>query len=185
MLHAVAHLFPIIVILAAAAPASAAALWLVRRRLPPLARPWVRRLGAAAGAVGIVLAITAFARTAARREQREWPHTEGRIVAARVVGERSFVPEIAYEYTVGATRYAGTCDRNVPLFGNKRRDYDVARKEAARYGEGEAVTVYYDPEDPSRSTILPEPRWNDYAQTGLGVFLWAGGVVMVWWPRRR
>lgn len=155
-----------------------------RRRLPGVP-PWVTVLGLVLGAVGIVMAAYAFPRLVQGFEERSWPTVRGTVTESTVVGDRSFVPRIAYAYRVDGERYESSGDRNVPLFGNKRRTREVAEKEAAGFPEGSAVTVYYNPDNPAESTIMPEPRWNDYFQSGLAVFLFGAGLFLVLWPRAR
>lgn len=151
----------------------------------PAAKPWISFLGFVLGIAGIWLAIVAFGRVTDRIATRDWPTAEGRIVESTVTGDRSFAPRITYEFEVAGKQFGGTSDRNVPLFGNKRRNMEVAAKEIEAYPVGAPVTVYYHPKDPSQSTIMPEPRWNDYAQSGLGVFLFAAGLFVVTLPIAR
>lgn len=162
----------------------AVGLRLVLRRVLPQVPPVVRLIGLGAVIAGVVLAYFAFGRVTDGLAQREWPTVPGVIVSSEVTGERSFVPRIEYTYQVGSETYTASSDRQVPLFGGKRKTREVAEKVAAEYLPGMEVSVYYDPLDPSRSTILAEPRWNDFAQTGLGLFLFGGGWFLILLSRR-
>jgi len=157
---------------------------LVLPRALPQVPPAVHLLGLGAVLVGVVLGYFAFGRVADGLAQREWPTVQGVIVKSEVTGERSFVPRIEYTYQIGEKTLTGSSDRHVPLFGGKRKTREVAEKVAAEYLPGMDVSVYYDPVDPWRSTIQPEPRWNDFAQTGLGLFLFGGGLFLMLLSRR-
>jgi len=135
--------------------------------------------------VGTILAIIAFARVDQAMAWQKRPTVRGVVTRAIVTGESSFAPEIDYSFTVDSVTYTGSSDRHVPLFGNRRRTLEVAEKEVATFEPGTPVTVYYNPRNPEENTIQPEPRWNDLAQTGLGVFLFAGGLFMLLLPRKK
>ncbi len=156
----------------------------LRRIALPAKRTGLLLLGIAGGVAGVVLAVSAFDRLAERFERRDWPTVDGVIASSIITGERSFAPRITYEFTLNGRRYSGISDRNVPLFGNKRRNMEVAEKEIAGFPPGTPVTVYYDPGDPNRSTIMPEPRWNDYAQSGLGILLFGVGLFLTLLPKK-
>lgn len=159
-----------------------AVLWHARKW--PTAPKWVNGLGVLVTAGGIVLSLVASEKVSDALARMSRPVTEGTVISSRVVGERSFAPEIVYAFFVDSVRYTGSTDRHVPLFGNKRRTREVAEKEVSAYPPGRTVTVFYDPVNPAESTIMPEPRWNHIAQAGLGVFLCFGGTVLILLPRR-
>jgi hypothetical protein len=170
-------------ILGVAAVLAVVARLIFGRRLPGVP-PWVTVLGFVLAGIGIVLAVYAFPKLIRSFEERSWPTVTGTVVESTVVGDRSFVPRIEYAYAVNGKEYTGADDRNVPLFGNKRRTHEVAEKESASFPVGSSVRVYYDPENPAEATIMPEPRWNDYFQSGLGVLLFGCGLFVLLWPRR-
>ena len=159
-----------------------AVLW--RARKWPTAPKWVIGLGVLVTAGGIVLSLMAIGKVGDALARMSRPATEGTVISSQVVGERSFAPEIVYEFFVDSVRYTGSTDRHVPLFGNKRRTREVAEKEVSAYPPGREVVVFYNPVNPGESTIMPEPRWNHIAQAGLGLFLCFGGIVLMLLPRR-
>lgn len=85
-----------------------------------------------------------------------WPTTNGRITESKVgwtmVGARGTSRPVAYhhlryDYEVGGQPYRGT---RAQFFSDSGVDKDVAR-----YPSGSEVTVYYSPDNPSKSVLIP------------------------------
>ncbi len=158
---------------------------LLRRRAPGVPA-WVRILGVVIVMMGGVLGYTAFERLANELSiQKSWPTVTGNVIESKVIGEPSYFPEVIVAFEVAGETYTVADDHNVPQFGNKRKMYEVAEKTIAEYPEGAEVTVFYNPNDPSEAAIWPEPRWNDYFQSGLGVLLVAAGIFLAALPSKR
>ncbi len=175
----------LLITLATVGAATAALRYAVPRRRFPAAPAVVALIGVVAMVGGVWLAEFASTRVATAYAKREWPAVSGVVTKSTVTGEDSYAPEVDYRFVIDSVTYTGTSDRHVPFFGNRRRTLEVAQKEVASLKPGTTVTVFYNPLDPTDNTIQPEPRWNDLAQSGLGVFLFAGGLFMVLWPRRK
>lgn len=118
---------------------------------------------------------------------RHWECTEGDILSASLehrrgmhaeVGTHSpgtFVPVIAYEFTVMGRVYRGS--RIAPTGDVSTSMRESMERKIAPYQPGERVPVYYDPSDPNRCSLTLQPD-------GLGLtmimlvagLLWAGGA---------
>lgn len=96
--------------------------------------------------------------TAANRASLSWVETMGRVVKSRVEvsgGDYvSVMPRVVYEYEVNGQNYKSELIRAGDKFlriqtGGSRTAYDIVDK----YPEGSAVTVYYNPQNPSEAVL--------------------------------
>jgi len=94
---------------------------------------------------------------------KNWPTSEGKIISSGTRwqnmstsgGSSTLIAEVVYEYRVNDRLFQG--DRiSMGQFGSK--DADHAKQEAAQYPENSLVTVYFDPDDPSKALL--EPGWG-------------------------
>lgn len=127
--------------------------------------------------LGALLAVWRGARSLEARSQRDWPVVTGRVVASRLGAGLNYRPEVVFRYGVGDRQYTDTSSLHAPGFGGTRDRLDVAEKLLRDHPANAAVSVYYDPSVPERSTLLPGPTWDLYVQTGLGLSL----LVVVGW----
>ncbi|XVJ58797.1 MAG: DUF3592 domain-containing protein [Tepidisphaera sp.] len=116
----------------------------------------------------------------------EWPTCEGVIVDSRVE-ERTAVrggnhhePIVRYRYVVNGVDRLGSDTSFNPI----RIDRQSAYEFIAKYPVGQAVRVWYSPEDPTRSVLDASPA--DWSAAGLlGVilaFVTTGFALAVFWP---
>ena len=125
-----------------------------------------------------------------------WTETKGRVVASGVETRRDVGatdgpaaprryehrPAVRYTYTAGGATY--TADR--VRFGENTAERGEgararAQAEADRYPEGQDVSVFYDPDDPSRAVLEPGRQSTPWIlivgllASGMGVaLLWSG-----------
>lgn len=125
-----------------------------------------------------------------------WQTTHGKIISsqvgtsARSMDRRSppkYYPELTYEYVVDEHTYRG---ERRGIGGEIGLAENAARDIVARYPAGAAVTVYYDPAQPSEALL-------ERAVTGLqtkhilvpfligAAILAAGLLFVVWWMSER
>jgi hypothetical protein len=100
--------------------------------------------------------------------------------------EVEFYPRISYDYaandrTLTGERIYSTLDREQEpgeLVGKEFDNRNRARNVAGRFSPGETVTVYYFPDDPSRSFLIkPTVDWLFVGGAGLfGLVFSLGGV---------
>jgi Protein of unknown function (DUF3592) len=114
---------------------------------------WSCGLFAVVAAGGILVA--AGVKALEIRRARRWPSTEGRVIASRVEarrsrpgGDLSNQPFVQYEYVVGGRTYRGA---RVDV--GERTPGSELEAVLARYPVGAAVTVFYDPADPSKALL--------------------------------
>jgi hypothetical protein len=95
------------------------------------------------------------------------------------------VPRIAYEYRVGGQIYrSNRVWAGEAVFGTS----DEAHRVVERYRPRQAVTVYYDPDDPATAVLEPGGNWTRWLHmVVIGTMLTAMGFAMVgiaawgWW----
>ena len=103
--------------------------------------------------VAAVFINAAASRWLAARASRSWPGADGVIIESRLTSNCSHCwPVINYRYVVNGQSYvgdrlvAGTQDYYGPL---------EAEAKVAQYAVGSNVTVFYDPSNPSMSSLEP------------------------------
>lgn len=84
-----------------------------------------------------------------------WISAPGRIVSSEVVrrvhkGRASYTPRVVYEFTHQGRSYSGR-EIEVGLFGSAAESVESLARD--RFPVGRAVTVYFDPRDPSDSAL--------------------------------
>jgi hypothetical protein len=125
-----------------------------------------------------------------QREARDWPTTAGIVIEAQVVpvsgrGGRSYAPVARYRYQVAGRSY-----RSDRIWfagqGQTWRDADEAAAFLEPYAPGTAVTVTYDPDDPSTAILLHSPHpWPILLGLPAGLAFLVPGVVILARLRRR
>lgn len=122
------------------------------------------------------------------REVATWPSTTGTIIASSYEmsgsGEETrYTIKVQYTFEVDGKELQG----NKLFPGRSQRAYAHRRevdKALGRYPEGQKVTVYYDPEQPSRAGLLREPEISTLFGVGLGAFFGfiglCGTLIALW-----
>lgn len=108
------------------------------------------------GAVAYFIINRSKQRQAVQQDSATWLNVKGRVLKSRVQvsgGDHvSVYPFIEYEYSVGGQSYIGRDvrpgDSLMKRYG-QTESYDIVEK----YPAESDVTVYYDPDDPSRSCL--------------------------------
>ncbi|MFC1555514.1 DUF3592 domain-containing protein [candidate division KSB1 bacterium] len=125
--------------------------------------------------VGVLLTLDQYYEYRDYRAMMNWDTIEGTIISSEVIGTRAFRPEVVYMYNVSNFEYSGVSDLQLPGFGGRRSKYDAAEKLARQYPAGNAVSVYYNPDDPSVSRLTIKIPVEVYLKFGLGGFLLFAG----------
>ncbi len=136
-------------------------------------------LGLVLALCGAALVLISFRSLGISEDRRHWPSVSGEVLQTQVAGHRAFHPEIVYSYSVGGTQFIDTTAMDSPAFGGRNSKYDVAREIVAEYPKGKAVIVYYDPANPSQSTLHPFAPWNLFGRVSFGSILYGGGIFLV------
>jgi hypothetical protein len=126
------------------------------------------------GIGALLIAARAWRERAQARQARLWPHTMGQVVASTVrettvrvrVGTSTgryrmaprYAPQVLYAYEVHARPYQNDRLRiGAVLLSSSMQD---AERGAARYPVGAPVRVYYNPSNPSESTLDWRSSWG-------------------------
>lgn len=145
-----------------------------------------RRLGIIAVcmvAAGLAVVIWGVFEWKQAGESRSWPMTTGTVVRSYVhnVQERKedpvmvrYYPKVHYRYMVRGEVY--TADR-IAFGGHIETNQHEAQKMVDRYPTGSAVTVAYDPNDPSVAVLNAGYRLPAVAVVGAGGVICAFGIL--------
>lgn len=150
--------------------------------------------------LGVAIAsVVSFFRDRRRsRASATWPDAPGRVMRSAVIEEmieerpddtdhdgprvvprriRRYHVDLRYAYHVGGRDLTGTAVGFgwTPVFG-RRADAEAA---AARYHEGQLVSVHYDPADPSMAVLEPGERTGTLAPLVFALIFAAGGGGML------
>ncbi len=120
------------------------------------------------GAAIVLLSAAYIITTVLAKRNRQgvpnWPATDGAIIKQALyhhtrhteAGEKTtYTPTLTYAYTVDQTTYHG---HKHPTSGISFPDRRSAEAVLARYPEGKAVTVYYNPNTPQQARLeVPRP----------------------------
>lgn len=114
-----------------------------------------------------------------------WPSTQGRVVESRVVESRStdsdgdtsttYRPYIKYEYQVVGTTF--TSDKLAIGPAVSTSNYRKSEEKVRRMPVGAAVTVFYNPDDPTDAVL--EQRSNAGLMLALGIIFVAVGLCIL------
>lgn len=136
--------------------------------------------------VGMFLTVTQSLVLQEHIESSSNPTVKGIVIKSEIAGnEQAYRPEITYEYTIDSITYTITTSLNSPMFGNKRKQYDVARVTTNEYRVGRELDVLYDPTNPSEGSLPIALAWNVYGQIGFGAFLIMLSLFGLLMPRKK
>ena len=150
----------------------------------PVPPRWARVLFVMLAAGSAAMTIIEAGNLTEANQSKEWPEVTAIIVSSEVVGERAIRPEITYRYTVGSVEYENSSDLKVPMFGGKRKKYDVAHELTQRYGVGDTVTARYNPEKHAISVLTPGAPWSIYGRLASAFTLIVCGLGGMSLPQR-
>ncbi len=116
------------------------------------------------------------------RQSESWPTTSGQIIYSDVresrdnEGTTSYYADIEFTYVVGDQRY--TADKvSFGEYGSGTRRH--AADIVARYPQGMAVTVYYDPTAPETAVLEPGVTWSSYLVLIIGMTFVCFSLIML------
>lgn len=144
-------------------------------------------IGVVLGVTGLVVIGLGLRRMGQAARSRKWPTAPGSIHSSTTVSRTApplpqqdedeeqaasrppqllHRPEVTYTYTVHGKSYTGTTLGVDQVEVSSERQ---AREHAARYVPGAPVTVYYDPENPSRALLEPGVHSTSWLFPAVGV----------------
>ena len=134
---------------------------------------------------GLFLAAGAYQYQVARAARKHWSTTDGVVLASGLdafdgANRKSrttprYILQVVYQYRVNDQTYEG---RQVG-FGGTAYGLEEARKKLRLYPQGVLVTVYYDPANPSKTVLEPDPAGAGFLLV-LGIVILAGGGLAAW-----
>ncbi len=150
----------------------------------------VTSLGSAGGAAALVMGVVTARRA---RASRQWPLARGVIVSSRIlrehsspsnnaqvnriVGDHQYKPEIAFEYSVLGVKYIS----NKVSFGDYSSNSPRhAESVTARYPEGKAVNVFYNPDNPEDAVLENTGGFGVWLLCFVGLFLLAISALFIY-----
>jgi len=107
-----------------------------------------------------------------------WPHVNGTVTRSTVdMSPEYSTAEVGFQYSVAGTTYSG----NRIQFGYSGSEHSSEAKEIwDRFRLGNAVPVYYDPQDPAISVLVPGSPADPWFVPELGaVFIIVGCLVFL------
>lgn len=134
-------------------------------------------------AVGVLFMYRAVSGRLKSKKAQQWPTVTGRVLSSEVVEDRlrsatgkatiAFIPDISYEYIVNGQAHTG----NSVIFGETVYDYISASRICEKFAVDTEPRVYYNPERPDESVLLPQ------ATEGLrslipGIFFIVSGILI-------
>lgn len=154
--------------------------------MKPLLLSLLSTLAVLLGFTGLALVGVGLRRMAKASRSRRWPSVPGTVLSSTVssrmappssqdedsppeVPQRLYRPEVRYTYSVGGREFTGSA---LGLDEVEISDEPLVREQAARYPPDAAVTVYYDPADPSQAVLEPGVQASAWLLPAMGlVFL--------------
>mgnify|MGYP001039386955 CR=1 FL=1 len=136
--------------------------------------------------IGVVLLVV-FGRNVIRgRASQNWPTVPGTVLYTGMETYESTDDDGSITTTYGATIQYNYAVAGQSLEGNRRTFTDVrtsSRRRAeqilAKYPQGSAISVYYDPENPTESVLETGVSWSAYALLALAAIMIVAGVAGV------
>jgi hypothetical protein len=112
---------------------------------------------------------------------RDWPSTTGKVVARDVdpgapIARFDSSLRLVYRYSVQGADYESSRIDFVGRYGGS--SHDVAQG-LRRYGQGEAVTVYYNPRNPGVAVLEPGVASRIWFRALFGAFLLVMGLILM------
>jgi Protein of unknown function (DUF3592) len=135
---------------------------------------------------GLLLSLICIAFIRMDLQSRRWPTVEGKITASRTEREatgydsnhhmsHAWVPEIRYGYEVGGMQFQGKRIGN-SIYSSSWRG--GAQRVAHRFPSGKAVSVHYNPADPSQA-VLVTFTFSNVVGLVISLVVFAAGLVML------
>ncbi len=126
-------------------------------------------LGLISLAIGISMGVEGL-------KAKRWPRAKGRIIKSKITELRSkskiriarLCLELEYLYLVGEKIFEGhRYDTGWRCFASE----DHIKNIIENYPVGKEVLVYYNPQNPQRSLLMPGLNWSVFLMTGVGIVI--------------
>lgn len=139
---------------------------------------WASGLVTVFAIIGLALIYIESKSLAELKESMRLPTVQGQVLEVKVIKSRAFIPYLSYRYTVEGKAYDTTAELYVPQYGTKETRLQSAHDIAARYHQGQAITVYYDSQNPAVSKVeFGKLSWDLFIRLGVGIMLYSAAVM--------
>ncbi|MBD3270157.1 DUF3592 domain-containing protein, partial [Candidatus Peregrinibacteria bacterium] len=109
-----------------------------------------------------------------------WQNAPGKVIVSEVVrdvdsdGDISYRTDVLYQYQVEGKQFTG----NTIYFGKMdNSNPGEANRIITDYPEGSEVKIYYDPDDPNISTLIPGINWEVFFLPGIFAMFFIMGFI--------
>ena len=126
----------------------------------------------------VIVVMTVLLKFAEMKQAVSWPQVLGEVTAVRLLQSgKQYQPELDVNYTIEEQLFASR-QRPVSKSGQAKGSKKWARAFSLQFKPGTAVSIYYDPKRPKRSTLNPSQlqpnptRWQ--LSSGLMILLSIG-----------
>ena len=152
--------------------------------LPRPQKPyWINLILIVLFVAGGLLTLNSMVNLGRAIHRKDWPVAKGRVMKSEAILVGVIRPMIIYTYEADGRTYVDTTDLQIPGFGNKSKQLEVAQALVQEFPSGREIQVHYDPADYSNSVILTTPPWHIYGKIGLGVTLFTVALFFLVLPR--
>ena len=112
-----------------------------------------------------------------------WPHTEGKLERVEIVmaSARWYHSDVAYRYNVQGRAYVGT---RIRTSDGKYNERESVEREVWGLRVGEAVRVFYNPENPKKSVLRTGAGFQEYGLLCIPLIMLSVGLFGVYYLRK-
>ncbi len=136
--------------------------------------------------IGMVFLAISLLQMRKAKTAESWPTIAGTVLSSELEEHRShnskthtttvtYTPKVEYQYELLGTKYLG----KKISFGSAAYDYNTASGKLAPYPNGAAVTVHYDPSEPSKAVLEPKAAGSTPMIVLAAIFILVGIVVLI------
>ena len=151
--------------------------------MPRLNRPvWAITVLSLLVLFGVYLTVQSTSKLNELLARQNWSIAEGKIIKSEIIIRGVALPMVIYSFKANGRAYIDTTNLQVPGFGNKAKQYQVAQELVDKYSTGNSITVHYNPDDATESLIIIHPQWNVFGKIGLGVVLFGVALFFLLLP---
>lgn len=120
-------------------------------------------------------------------KSKSWPTVEGEITRS-VITEKldddsrtRYTLHVDYDYTIDRSRFTGKRFKGdrIEFVSPDYHDHEEAKSVLSRYPLGEKVTVYYDPENPAKSVLVPGNWAGNIPLIAAGLLFFGLGALFI------
>ena len=133
--------------------------------------------------IGLSMVFWGYTSIKKRIKMQQWPKVEGLITRSLIQGikqpvgiepkleEGRTLPRVEYTYSIEGKEYQGISHVNAPGFGPSNTQMQTANKLLKFWHKDKVIQVWYNPENPAESHLIPGPTWVMFVRLSFGMIL--------------